>query len=337
MSNQPDNPYHQSARQSPVSVVLVNLGTPSLPTAWQVSRFLARFLSDRRVVGLPAILWRPLLYLFVIPLRCRRVAKAYRSIWMQQGSPLMVISRRIQSALLSRMPQDVDVHLAMRYGKPGLDDVINQLEMRGTRRVVLLPMFPQYAACTTATIFEAFTRAMAKRYFYPHVDYISGYAGHEAYIAALVTSVQAHYRQYGKSQRLIIAFHGLPKASLRQGDPYYCFCRQTARCLTERLGLDPDFAVIAFQSRFGASAWLEPYADDVIKQFAQQGIKHVDVICPSFAVDCLETLEEVEIGFAECFISHGGQMLRLIPCLNDADHAIDMYAHLLAPYLKLPI
>ncbi|HET8552186.1 MAG TPA: ferrochelatase [Gammaproteobacteria bacterium] len=310
---------------APLGVLLANLGTPEAPTPRAVRRYLREFLSDRRVVELPRAAWWPVLYGFILPLRPRRSAAAYEKIWQTAGSPLLVYSRAqreaLQAALDERLDEPVVVALGMRYGNPSVPAALKELRDRGCRRIVVLPLYPQYSATTTGATFDAVTRCLQGWRELPTLDFISGYHDRPGYIEALAASVREFRAANGSGEKLLLSFHGLPQRNVDLGDPYEQQCRDTGARLAAALGLGEDDWQVSFQSRLGAAAWLRPYTDETVREWGRAGRKTVDVICPGFSSDCLETLEEIAIRNAEYFRAKGGDTLRYIPALNArADH-----------------
>lgn len=309
-----------------LGVLLVNLGTPDSPTPQAVRRYLAEFLSDPRVVEIPRAIWLPILYGFVLPFRPKRVAHAYASVWQDGGSPLLVGSQQLTDALADRLGAEfgtsVVTALAMRYGKPSIAAAMDRFERENVRRILVLPLYPQYSASTTAAVMDVVFASLMQRRWIPELRSIHQYHDDPGYIAALANSVREHWNAKGPAERLMLSFHGIPKHYVSRGDPYYCHCQKTARLLIDDLGCAPDRVVITFQSRFGRTPWLEPYTDVTLKALGAQGVSSVDVLCPGFAVDCLETLEEIAIRNRDDFLAAGGRELRYIPALNDTpEHA----------------
>ncbi len=300
------------------AVLLLNLGTPAAPTPAAVRRYLAEFLRDRRVVDYPRWLWLPLLYGAILPWRPRRSACAYASIWTAQGSPLLVNSRALSERLAQALAGRVRVELAMRYGEPSIAQAVARLDAAGVRRLLLLPLYPQYSATTTASAFDGVFAALGRLRRVPEVRSIAEYHAAPEYIAALAQGVEAHWRTHGRGERLLLSFHGIPERYARAGDPYREQCLATARLLRERLGVDERFVCVAFQSRVGREPWLQPYTDERLRQLPREGVRHVQVLCPGFAVDCLETLEEIALRGREQFLAAGGARLDYIPALNDS-------------------
>lgn len=322
------------------AIVLVNLGTPASPRPGDVRRFLREFLSDPRVVEIPRLLWWPILYGVVLPLRPRKTADKYAAIWTERGSPLLVESRQQAQLLRGYLGErgiDVDVWLAMRYGEPSLASVVRQLQKSNAERVLLLPLYPQYSASTTATVFDAFGDALKSLRSVPEVRWVRHFHDDAGYIDALKRSVLDHWTRFGRlarGERLVISFHGVPKRTLLQGDPYHCECRKTGRLLAEALDLGSDEYLVTFQSRFGRAEWLQPYTSPTLQQLAADGAARVDVICPGFTADCLETLEEIAIEGRREFLAAGGKELRYIRCLNDAPAFIAALADLACRHMQ---
>lgn len=309
-------------------VLLANLGTPDAPTPSAIRRYLAEFLSDRRVVEIPRALWWPILYGLILPFRPRRLAHAYQSIWTADGSPLLAIGRAQQAGLQTRLGEHVPVALGMRYGSPSIASALDELLARGARRIAVLPLYPQYSATTTATVFEAVVDHVRPMRWLPELRFVNGYHDDDAYIAALAASVRAHWAQHGRGEHLLMSFHSIPVQCLQAGDPYYCFCQKTARLLATALELAPDRWTLSFQSRIGRAKWLSPYTDLAIERLARSGIQTLDTICPGFSADCLETLEEVAQRYAEQFKIAGGATLHYVPALNAISEHLDFLAAL---------
>ncbi|WP_368641407.1 ferrochelatase [Castellaniella ginsengisoli] len=316
--------------RGPLGVLLINLGTPDAPTPAAVRRYLGEFLSDPRVVELPAALWQVILRLFVLTRRPAAVAPKYAQVWLDRGSPLLVHSQDLADAVAASLRDrglDVRVGLAMRYGRPVLADALDALRAAGCGRILAVPMYPQYAASTTATAVDAVNAHLARLRHQPTLRFLDRFPTDDAYVDALHRAVRAHWDQAGKPDRLLLSFHGLPQQSVRKGDPYFRDCHQTARALRARLGADGDRLHVAFQSRFGAAPWLQPYTQPTLESWGREGVGTVDLMCPGFLADCLETLEEIDMGCREAFLKAGGRAFRYIPCLNaDPDWARDFAA-----------
>ncbi|AXQ28825.1 ferrochelatase [Solimonas sp. K1W22B-7] len=311
-------PEHIHSSTPKRGVLLVNLGTPDAPTAPAIRRYLREFLSDRRVVEFSRLFWLPVLYGFILPFRPLKLVHAYQSIWTPQGSPLLAISRRQQAALQAALGPEVPVTLAMRYGQPAIADALNELGRQDVRRIVVLPLYPQYSATTTATVLDKLFALLRAWRWLPELRTINQYHDDAGYIDALADSVQAQWLELGRGEHLLMSFHSIPLAYFRAGDPYFCHCHKTARLLAERLGLSEGQWSVSFQSRLGRTPWLQPYTEPQIQKLAKGGLRKLDVICPGFSADCLETLEEIALRYGESFRKAGGEALRYIPALNDS-------------------
>lgn len=308
-------------------MLLVNLGTPSAPTPKAVRAYLREFLSDPRVVEIPRAIWLPLLHGVILNVRPRRSARKYRSIWTAEGSPLLVNTAR-QTALLrehlaNTLGQPVEVAFGMRYGTPSIGGAINALLDAHCGRLLIVPLYPQYAASTTATALDCVAQVLRDVRNIPGLRFIKHFHDHRAYIGAVVDGIRRHWSAHGRPNKLVMSFHGLPRVTLERGDPYHCECHKTARLIAESLALDPSDWQITFQSRFGRARWLEPYTTSVLEDLGRAGTQRVDVVCPGFVADCLETLEEIGIEGESAFRRAGGRELHLIPCMNDSASWVD--------------
>ncbi|MGE7137264.1 ferrochelatase [Luteibacter sp. NPDC031894] len=323
---------HDNAPQ--VGVLLVNLGTPEAPTAAAVRPYLAQFLGDPRVIDYPRLAWKAILYGVILRVRPKRSAHAYARIWTPEGSPLRVYSEALaaglQEALTARLAAPVRVVLAMRYGKPDVGGTIAALQRDGVRRLLVLPLYPQYSATSTGSVFDAVADTIKRLRWPPELRQINDYHAEGGYIAALADSVRRHWAAHGRGEKLLMSFHGIPERYVREGDPYFDQSQATARLLREALGLSEAEAPLSYQSRVGRERWLHPYTDETVKAFGAQGIKRIDVISPGFAVDCLETLEEIAMQNAEFFRDAGGETLSYIPCLNATPAHVDALANLVS-------
>lgn len=311
-------------------VLLVNLGTPEAPTAQAVRPYLAEFLGDPRVIDYPRWLWWLILHGVILRVRPARSAHAYQRIWTAQGSPLRVgseaLAARLQEALGSRGP--IRVALAMRYGQPSVAQQIAQMQREGVRRLLVLPLYPQYSATSTGSVIDAVADALKALRWPPELRLINDYHDDPAHIDALAQSIEQWWAIHGRGDKLLLSFHGIPERYVRLGDPYAAQCEATARALRQRLGLDEQQLLVSFQSRVGREKWLTPYTDATVRELAASGVKRLDVACPGFAVDCLETLEEIAMQNAEFFREAGGETLRYIPALNDSDGQVESLAAL---------
>ncbi len=310
--------------KSPViGVLLCNLGTPEAPTPTAVRRYLAEFLSDPRVVEIPAVLWKPILHTAILPTRPKQSAEKYRKVWMDEGSPLQVWTQK-QALLLrgwlgERGHDRVRVRHAMRYGKPSIADQIEALRSEDhCERILILPLYPQYSATTTASVIDAVNAWTATQRSIPELRFVNRFFADPGYIRALANRVMAHWQQHGQPDQLVMSFHGIPERNVQRGDPYARECEATAALLAERLALKPNQFRMTYQSRFGRAKWLEPYTQPTIEALARQGARRVDVVCPGFVSDCLETLEEIGMEVRDAFLAAGGEEFHQIPCLNDS-------------------
>ena len=313
-------PAFRHGEPARTGVLLCNLGSPDEPTPSAVRRYLREFLSDRRVVEIPRAAWLPLLYGVILPLRSAKSAAKYASIWTPEGSPLKVWTERQAKRLqgwLGEHGHRVTVEWAMRYGRPSIASQLDALKEAGTTRILVLSAYPQYSGTTTASLVDAVGAWAARQRHVPELRFVNRYHDDRGYVQALARRVTRHWVQNGKPDHLVISFHGVPRRTLDLGDPYHCECQKTARLLAARLLLEPDQYTVAFQSRFGRARWLEPYTEPTLRALAQAGRKRVDVVCPGFTADCLETLEEIDIEARRAFLAAGGTSFSYIPCLND--------------------
>ena len=316
------NEYIDSNKK--IGVLISNLGTPDSPSRKDLKKYLNQFLMDKRVIDLPRLLWIPILKIIILNIRPRKSAKLYRSIWTDKGSPLMVFSKNILKKLSDSIDDRITVALGMRYGSPSIKEAMDLFKKEKISKILVFPLYPQAGSPTTSSTFDAVTDYLRNISWMPDLRFVSGYHDHNAYISALVRSVKNSFSEHGRPDKLIFSFHGMPYRYLEKGDPYYCFCHKTARLTAEKLDLDEYSYDIAFQSRFGSDKWLEPYIDRLLVNEANNGTKYIQVISPGFAVDCLETLEEISIQYRELFISNGGKRFEYIPCLNDGQDQLDL-------------
>jgi ferrochelatase len=324
--------FSHSAQQR-IGVLLVNLGTPNAATPASVRRYLDEFLSDPRIVEMPRLVWWLILHGILLRIRPRKVARAYQSIWTEQGSPLLAISRRqaqaVQRGLDILHPDTYDVELAMRYGTPSISQGLDRFRRNACRRVVVLPLFPQYSATTSASIIDEVGRCLRNWRLVPELHTIMNYHDDPRYIDALARCIEKQWLDVGRQQKLLMSFHGIPRRYLEAGDPYYCECHKTARLLAEKLALRPEQWQLVFQSRFGREPWLQPYLDKTLETLPEQNTDAVEIICPGFSADCLETLEEVAQQNRELFLEAGGKEYHYIPALNDDEDHIGLLVSLI--------
>jgi ferrochelatase len=319
MSFRPEAP-HKHGSASRVGVLLVNLGTPDAPTPAALRRYLAEFLSDRRVVEIPRLPWWLILHGLILRVRPAKSALKYAAIWTPEGSPLAVWTARQAKLLLGYLGQaghSVLVRHAMRYGQPGIAAELDALRADGATRVLVLPLYPQYSGATSASAFDAVVSWGQRSRWVPELRFVQQYHDDPGYIAALVAQVRAHWQSEGRGRMLVMSFHGMPERTLHLGDPYHCSCHKTARLLAEALRLTGDEYRVTFQSRFGKARWLQPYTEPTLQQLAREGVERVDILCPGFVADCLETLEEIAIEARASFLAAGGREFHFIACVND--------------------
>lgn len=322
---------HKQSKKT--GVLLTNLGTPDEPTPSALRRYLREFLSDPRVVEIPRLVWLIILHGIILRVRPKKSAKLYQSIWTSDGSPLLVISKKLTAkvaGIIGKDQDDVVVDLAMRYGKPSIGNALNKFQEQGVTNIIVMPLYPQYAGPTTGSTFDAVVDELKKWRWIPSLNFISGYYDHPLYIQALANSVNEHFEKNGKPEKLVLSYHGMPKYFLESGDPYYCFCHKTTQLLVEKLGLSSDEFVMTFQSRFGKAEWLQPYTDVTLESLAKEGCKDVAIISPAFSVDCLETLEELVHENKDVFMDAGGEKYHYIEALNDREDHCALITKILA-------
>jgi len=326
-----------------VAVLLTNLGSPAAPTTAAVRNYLREFLSDPRVVEIPRVIWMLILHGIVLRFRPKKSAKLYQSIWTEQGAPLVVISQAQQQKVAAQIKQqfgdDVMVEIAMRYGEPSISSVLQKFQQQGVDKLVVLPLYPQYAGPTTASTFDAVTKELQKWRYIPNLHFINSYHDNALYIKALASSISDHIAKQGIPDKLVLSYHGMPELFYQWGDPYFDFCQITTNLLKKELlarsvGLTDDTFVMTFQSRFGKAKWLQPYTDETLRALAKEGNKHIAIISPAFSADCLETLEELEHENRAVFIQAGGEHYHYIAALNDRDDHISALISILTPVIN---
>ncbi|HKO87259.1 MAG TPA: ferrochelatase [Burkholderiales bacterium] len=328
-----DPPIQQSDLPSRTAVLLINLGTPDEPTPAAVKAYLAEFLSDPRVVEIPRLLWLPILHGIILNVRPRKSAAKYAQIWRAEGSPLRLFTQRqaqlLKGLLGEKFARDKPlVRYAMRYGRPAIEDVLDDLKSEGCERIVVVPLYPQYAASTTATAFDVVAEWCGKQRNIPALRTVKHFHDHPGYITALANNVREYWRAHGRPDKLLMSFHGLPRYTYERGDPYYAQCTRTAALLATELGLKEDMWQMSFQSRFGRAEWLQPYTAATLEMLAAKGLSRVDVVCPGFVADCLETLEEIALEGKAIFLQAGGREFHALPCLNDRQEWIAALAQI---------
>ena len=330
-------PSFQHGQAARTAVLYCNLGTPSAPTAPALRKYLAEFLGDSRVVEIPKPIWWLILHGIILRVRPAKSAAKYASIWTEQGSPLKAFTEQQAQSLgtaLQERGHHVTVRYAMRYGQPSIPEQLNALKAEGVQRVLIVPAYPQYSGTTTASVFDAVYRWGLKTRLIPEMRFVNRYHDDPRYIAALAQTVRAHWAAHGQAEQLVMSFHGVPERTLQLGDPYHCECMKTGRLLAEALGLAKDQYKLTFQSRFGKAKWLEPYTEPTLVAMAGQGVKKVDVICPGFTSDCLETLEEIQQEAQEAFLHAGGESFSYIPCLNNNAQWIEALADISLDHMQ---
>jgi ferrochelatase len=314
-------PEYRHGQPERTAVLLCNLGTPDEPTPAAVRRYLAEFLADPRVVEIPRAIWLPILYGAILPRRASASAHKYQSIWLPEGSPLKVWTEKQAKLLqgwLGEHGHRVQVAYAMRYGNPSIPAQLDALKAAGATRILVLPCYPQYSGTTTASVIDAVAQWSGSVRSVPELRFVNRYHDDPGYIQALARSIERHWRDQGRGDHLVMSFHGVPERTLHLGDPYHCESRKTARLLANKLMLQPHQYTVSFQSRFGRAKWLEPYTEPTVRELAKKGVASVDVVCPGFTSDCLETLEEIAMEVRDAFLQSGGKTYRYIPCVNDA-------------------
>lgn len=311
------------------AVLLVNLGTPEQDNEKCVKAFLKQFLSDKRVVDLPRLLWLPLLHLVILPFRTHKATKAYQKIWAPTGSPLRTLTQSLTTKSANELANhNIACDFAMTYGKPSIAETINKFEKQGITDLTIIPLYPQYSVSTTAPIFDQIGAMVKKQINFPAINFKHDYHDHPLYIDALCQSIKKQWAETGQPDKLVFSFHGIPKRFVTNGDPYQSHCERTTELVVKQLGLDESQYLLAYQSRFGREEWLMPYVDKELVSLAESGCKSIDVLCPAFATDCLETLEEMAIENKALFLNAGGKAFNYIECLNDNDSQVKLMAHL---------
>ncbi len=328
---------YQHGPQEKLGILLVNLGSPEAPTSSAVRKYLAQFLADPRVVESNRLLWWLVLHGVILRIRPAHAAKAYKKVWTENGSPLLHFTRlqtqAIQKKLEDRFRGHVIADMAMTYGKPSIKDGLEGLRKAGARRLLILPLYPQYSATTTAAVFDQVTDVLQDWRWLPDLRMINQYHDHPKYIEALANSIKQQWREKPRGELLLFSFHGIPQRYVDNGDPYFCHCQKTARLVADKLALNESEWKVVFQSRFGREPWLQPYCSVTLQELPASGIKNVDILCPGFAADCLETLEETQMENKHLFIEAGGENFNYIPCLNDNSNHIDALCEVLTAHM----
>jgi ferrochelatase len=330
-------PQFRHGEASRIGVLVCNLGTPTAPTTAALRAYLRHFLGDPRVIELPRWQWLPILHLFVLTMRPAKSAALYRKVWTPEGSPLLLGTRKVaaklRNALTPRVSSGVEVEVAMRYGEPSTHAALRALAARGCRRVLVLPLYPQYSGTTTASTFDDVFASLQRTRWVPELRTVASYHDDPAYVGALAASIREHWAAHGRGARLQLSFHGIPKRYFESGDPYYCECQTTARLLAAALEVPREEILVTFQSLFGKEEWLRPYTDETVKRLGAEKLASLDILCPGFAVDCLETLEEIDGLNREFFQHAGGGAYRYVACLNDRTDHVEALAGIVMRHL----
>ncbi len=337
MPNYIGEPNYEHGSKPKVGILITNLGTPDAPNSRALKIYLKEFLSDPRVIEIPKFIWQIILRLFILQVRPRKSAKTYKSIWTNQGSPLLEISKKQLSAIKSKLnleTQNTFVELGMRYGNPSIANALKSLKNQQTRKILVVPLYPQYCGATTGSTFDAVSNELQKWRWIPEIRFVNQYFEEKNYIKALAKSIEEFWKKNEKPQKLIFSYHGIPKKYLLKGDPYHCFCLKTTRLVKEYLKLKDEQILTTFQSRFGSQEWLQPYTDQTLKELPKQDIKKIHIISPGFSVDCLETLEELKVENKNYFMEAGGHDYKYIPCLNDNPLHIEFIVELILKHIQ---
>ena len=321
---------HQNRQKT--GVLICNLGTPETYKTKDVRRFLRQFLSDGRVIEIPKIIWWFILNGIILTLRPSKSAKLYKSVWTKEGSPLLVLSKKLTEKLKKSVGDSCEVELAMRYGNPSMESALMSLKNKNCRKLIVIPMFPQYPGTTTGSIFDEVARVLSKWRWVPSLSFVNSYHDHPEYINALADSLSNHIKN-NSPQKIIFTYHGIPKRNFDLGDPYQCYCQKTTRLVAEKLNLEDDTYITTFQSRFGPAEWLKPYTSDTMGELPLQEVKNVLVVAPAFSVDCLETIEEIDQENKEIFLKAGGEKFTYAPCLNDSSGQVNLLKAIIDKHL----
>ena len=321
---------HQNRQKT--GVLICNLGTPETYKTKDVRRFLRQFLSDGRVIEIPKIIWWFILNGIILTLRPSKSAKLYKSVWTKEGSPLLVLSKKLTEKLKKSVGDSCEVELAMRYGNPSMESALMSLKNKNCRKLIIIPMFPQYSGTTTGSIFDEVARVLSKWRWVPSLSFVNSYHDQPEYINALADSLSNHIKN-NSPQKIIFTYHGIPKRNFDLGDPYQCYCQKTTRLVAEKLNLEDDTYITTFQSRFGPAEWLKPYTSDTMSELPLQEVKNVLVVAPAFSVDCLETIEEIDQENKEIFLKAGGEKFTYAPCLNDSSGQVNLLKAIIDKHL----
>ena len=328
---------YKHGKKEKIGILITNIGTPDKPNKEALKTYLKEFLSDPRVIEIPKLIWQAILRLIILNLRPQKSAKLYKSIWKKEGGPLLVMlekQRRGIKKVLQNKLKNIKIEIGMRYGNPSIKLGLERLKSKSCRKILVLPLYPQYCAATTGSTFDKVTEILRKWRWIPEIRFVNNYFEESMYIECLVKSIKESWKKFGKTQKLIFSYHGVPKKYLLKGDPYYCFCQKTTRLVAERMKLKKKDYITTFQSKFGPGEWLQPYTDKTLEELPKKGIKKIHILSPGFSSDCLETLEELEVQNKENFLSSGGERYNYIKCLNDDPQHLKMLGFLILNHIK---
>ena len=328
---------YKHGKKEKIGILITNIGKPDKPNKEALKTYLKEFLSDPRVIEIPKLIWQAILRLIILNLRPQKSAKLYKSIWKKEGGPLLVMLKKQKKGIqktLRKNSKNLEIEIGMRYGNPSIKLGLEKLRSKSCRKILILPLYPQYCAATTGSTFDKVTKILRKWRWIPEIRFVNNYFEESMYIECLVKSIKESWKKFGKTQKLIFSYHGVPKKYLLKGDPYYCFCQKTTRLVAERMKLKKKDYITTFQSRFGPGEWLQPYTDKTLEELPKKGIKKIHILSPGFSSDCLETLEELEVQNKENFLSSGGERYNYIKCLNDDPQHLKMLGFLILNHIK---
>ena len=328
---------YNHGKKEKIGILITNIGTPDKPNKEALKTYLKEFLSDPRVIEIPRLIWQAILRLIILNLRPQKSAKLYKSIWKKEGGPLLVMLQKQKKGIqkiLRKNSKNLEIEIGMRYGNPSIKLGLERLKSKSCRKILVLPLYPQYCAATTGSTFDKVTEILRKWRWIPEIRFVNNYFEESMYIECLIKSIKESWKKFGKAQKLIFSYHGVPKKYLLKGDPYYCFCQKTTRLVAEKMKLKKKDYITTFQSRFGPGEWLQPYTDKTLEELPKKGIKKIHILSPGFSSDCLETLEELEVQNKENFLSSGGERYNYIKCLNDDPQHLKMLGFLILNHIK---
>ena len=328
---------YKHGKKEKIGILITNLGTPDKPNKEALKTYLKEFLSDPRIIEIPKLIWQPILRLIILNLRPQKVVKLYKSIWKKEGGPLLLMLQKQKKGIqktFKKSSKNLEIEIGMRYGNPSIKLGLENLRSKRCRKILVLPLYPQYCAATTGSTFDKVTEILRKWRWIPEIRFVNNYFEESMYIECLVKSIKESWKKDGKTQKLIFSYHGVPKKYLLKGDPYYCFCQKTTRLVAERMKLKKKDYITTFQSKFGPGEWLQPYTDKTLEELPKKGIKKIHILSPGFSSDCLETLEELEVQNKENFLSSGGERYNYIKCLNDDPQHLKMLGFLILNHIK---